>query len=327
MMWFDFFVKPIMVLIIAEIYREIFLRINSPKSFFNSKTGLLSQFKMDLVNLKLKSTINMSYNSFLYKYTPIVLFCLNFMLIILFPFDNTAYFFTYDYSLLLIFIIILLNKLIALFLCITSQNPNRFQATKEIITGIINYDFPIMLSLIAIFIQVTFTQTERNFINLGDIIAYQQDFSDPIFGISFPALILILNPFSFLAYISALIGAYREKNLGVIDKTDLLDKWKIDDEFNGHKKALLSLSKTIQMIILISLIFPLFIGYYWSPDNLLINDGWILMVALIIVVIIALIGGSRPRTKIDRTILNWIRTPHIFAFLSIIYAILFGFIG
>ena len=123
-----------------------------------------------------------------------------------------------------------------------------------------------------------------------------------------------------------MIGYYRETNFDITYKGDLPNQWNLDMEYSGKQKGLILITRSIQFFLLITMIFPVFFGTYWFGNNFWLNLLVICGINLIIVFIMALAGRGKPRILLDRKIQNWIRTPHIFAFLALIWALILPFL-
>jgi formate hydrogenlyase subunit 4 len=318
MIWPDIILKPILIIILGELFRNLYFHINNPKTANIVSSEVSNYLVYHLQQLRVSPQHSNYLNNSIAKGGPYLIFGLLFIGAMLFPLNSDSMFSSNEISLILILPFIMAIPLLYIMFALSSSHASRIQTSKELASHITNYFLPLVISMISLFITIYRYNPELVFFNFNDIIEFQK--GSLISGSSIPRLFLFVNPFAFLTVISVITGYYREKNLDVLQTNEAQTRWHIESEFNGRPLALIEFAKSIQFFLMVGLIFPLYLGGLWSNDNMVLNFLTFIGVSILIILLIANIGRARPRTKFDRTIVNWIRTPFLFAFLSIIYA-------
>jgi hypothetical protein len=318
MIWPDLILKPILIIILGELFRSLYFQINNPKNVFTSSSESSNYLIFHLNQLKVTPQNSNFLNKTIAKIGPFFIFGLALIGAMVFPLYSESFFYTNEFSLLLIIPLIMAIPLIYIMFALSSSHPSRIQTAKELASNITNYFLPLVISTFSLFITVYRYNPASAIFTFADIVEFQK--VSLIEGTSIPRIFLFVNPFAFLTVISVITGYYREKNMDIMQVKEAHNRWQIESEFNGRHLALIEFSKSIQFFLLIGLIFPLYFGTLWFNNNVILNLVTFLGFSLMIIIIIANIGKARPRTKFDRTLINWIRTPFLFAFLSVVYA-------
>jgi NADH:ubiquinone oxidoreductase subunit H len=321
----DLIIKPICLIIIAELSWNLFINLKSKevraKSTYSKKTSFYRHIQM----LSEPSSPSKYIHNYLTLIMPALLFILTVFAILLFPLMPSSFFYHENNTIFFIFSILLSFPAAGIIIALTSQHFSRIQATKELMTKVVQYYFAIILCTIALYIMIYRFQSETESslaFTFEELIEFQQTKSISIFGIEVPAIFLFLNPIGFIAYMSSVIGLYRETNLDAAPK-EMLRTWNVFEEFNGNRKALLGLGQSIQFYLLVGLIVPLFLGIFWGSEDFIVALFKLVISTTIIIQVLALVAEGKPRVLLDRKIKAFVRTPLFLAILSILYSLFF----
>lgn len=316
---FVLIIKIILFLILSELIYSLNLKLKRNNIPNQNLYPNSVRFFNSLHHFKEKSKDSLLLDPILSKIMPYMAILFSLVALSLFPILNSSIEYKIYFGPEFIIIILIFLMLINLFMVIISQHPNRIQNSKEIISKMVNYLLPIILALIAI--KITLTRNNVTVFSFYTIIDYQNNAILTIFGYTLPSIFLFMNPFSFIAFISSIIGLNRETNLDALPK-ESIRAWNFMEEIHGTSRGLFELSKSISFFILISFLFPIYLGNLWYGENGFVNILIIIALDLIVIYIISIIGKGKPRIFLDRKILNFIRTPFLFAVLSILWAFL-----
>jgi NADH:ubiquinone oxidoreductase subunit H len=322
MNWIDLFIKPILLLLTAELIFSLYLYLKhiplKKKMKVDEKKQFLHALRIPPINKENQITIS----PILQKLYPGLVFIFSLFILWLFPLSSSSLSFEFDFSIEFIFLFFIGIHAFSILLAFSSQNNFRIQTTKEITSKLINYLLPIILSLISNFILLTRFGIDK--FTFSNLITLQLSNHIYLFGFMVPASLVFLNPFGFLAYLSALIGLNRSTTLDALPD-ESLRQWVPEEEFSGLSRVLLEFSKSVSFFLLSVLIFPFFLGSLWDSTgfwrNFLISTGF----CLIFVILIAGIGRGTPRIKMDRKLKTFIRTPFVLAVFAIIWSIFMVF--
>ncbi len=261
---------------------------------------------------KIKGTV-----AYLY---PFVFLVFGILISWLLPLGIVSPYANHPLSLILILFFFIVIPIMRSYMVISSDHEQNITVAKKDIKKTAEYFLPILISILSIlFLMGHFLGDHDRIVNITDIIAFQTSATLNILGITVPALFMFLNPFAFLAFISAVIGYMRDTNLDIDPDEEQVRYWNPEKEFTGRRFLMILIGKCIELIFLISLPISLFIGSGQISDNIFLNSFVYFALLLALLLIIALIGHGKPRTFIDRKILYFVRTPFFLALLSIAF--------
>jgi NADH:ubiquinone oxidoreductase subunit H len=321
MNWIDFFIKPLLVIFIADLSRRLYSTLNYQKireeNNQDEKISLFSNFKL----LKEKNQ-NGQYHNNSIAWVSLLIIITNICGIIFFPLDNSSFFFNFEYSIVFILAVLIITPLYEILISLSSKHPLRIQTAKFINSKIIRYYFPIIISVISLFIMVYRSDPSNSGfdITFESIIRFQtQNFID-LWGFQLTGMFIFINPFSFIAYMSAIIGLLRDTNLDAL-KNQNLRIWDPIGDLKGRNFGLIQIARSIQFFLFLIIIVPLFLGTLWIGENLLLNILVILLIVSQIIVVVALFGQGKPRIFVDRKLESYLRTPLLFSLMGLIFAL------
>ena len=255
--------------------------------------------------------------SYLY---PFVFLACGILISWLIPLGLVSPFANHPLSLILILFFFIIIPIIRAYMVISSDNEQNITVAKKDIKKTAEYFLPILISVISLLYLLShfYNDNDRIF-NITDFIAFQTSASIEILGITHPALFIFLNPFAFLAFISAIIGYMRDTNLDIDPDEEQVRYWNPEKEFTGRRYLMILIGKCIELVFLISFPITLFLASGQFSTNILINAAYYFALLFILLLIIAIIGHGKPRTFVDRRILYFVRTPFFLALLSIAF--------
>ena len=322
--WIGFIVTPILLVFFAVFYQKLYILINSPEISQKEQPPV-----QDLTNSNLKGTgeahkTEFGINSIILKLIPVGMFLLIIVGLMFIPFDSTSIFFSNSVNIFLIFGILLSFPLIGMFTALLSEHFTKIQAAKEISAKVIHYYFPMILSVLSLLIMIFLKEGTNSIVSFESLIRFQSNGIIHIGTVDVPGDFIFQNPFSFLAYISAFIGLYRQTNLDAQPKQSLR-AWNPYESFQIHNPKIFNLAQASHFLIFILLIIPLFIGSLWIGEMDLMNIVVQLLFALVVVISMGMFARGKPRTIIDRKIEAFVRTPLFFAILAIGWAVAISF--
>ncbi len=272
--WINFIVKPLLILLLGILFRNLYFYFNNPRRFLEQDNSAFKYLKNPPVNeMQANELYSQSLNPIFFKLLPILLLAICIFASLFFPFASNTFEFVYPFSLYFILLFIILIPILEIFLILSSQHPSKIQTASHLISNIIQYLFPIILSFIALLITLNNSILNGQHLSLtvSNLVEFQQNFTFNLFGITWPTLFILVNPFAFLAFATSLIGYYRETNFDITYKGNLPNQWNLDMEYSGKQKGLILITRSIQFFLLITMIFPVFFGTYWFGNNFWLN--------------------------------------------------------
>lgn len=218
------------------------------------------------------------------------------------------------------FVIFIMIPIIRAYMILRSDHEQNIIVAKKDIKKSAEYSFSLILSVVSILFLMGHYLGDRTLIlNFQDIITFQTTHSLEIFGVTLPALFVFLNPFAFLAFLSAIIGYFRDTNLDIDSDEEQIRYWNPDKEYTGRKYLLILFAKCIEFVLLLTLPISLFFGSGLIHDNVYANIASYVLILFLLLLIVSFVGHGKPRTGADRKILYFIRTPLLLAFLSLAF--------
>ncbi|MHA1293915.1 MAG: hypothetical protein ACTSQJ_14755 [Promethearchaeota archaeon] len=217
--------------------------------------------------------------------------------------------FKFKINIILIFFLIFIPS--GIFSSIYFKNQQISSKSKEFFSSIWDYNIPILLSILSIYILMLGYGKDISNLSTLEIVQLQQNSRIDIFKIVIPAFFIIINPFAAIAYLTGIIGifrTYRHENY-------------INNELN--QKIFTKILRNVSFFFLISLFLIIFIGGggVFFIENIFINLLLFIFIYLVFTFFIALIDSNRPKLFIERKILNYFNVPIIFSLLAIFYSL------
>ncbi len=182
-------------------------------------------------------------------------------------------------------------------------------SSKSFFSNIFNYFIPIILSIFSLIIFLLGQGFNLENLNLTYLIDLQIITSIKVNEILLPALFIIINPFSAIAFLTGLLGIFR------MYRSDGFINNKINQK--SFSKILRNISLFIFTVLFVFLFFG---GGYFFGQNFPANISMNLIICVIIIIIIAFLDYERPQMFIERKVGKIFNIPMIFSIISLIYS-------
>ncbi len=290
---------------------------------------LFNIIKKDSINRK--KTINVKEKKS--KYTKIrifsvsiiILLILSSMAFLVYPISYQSFFYTYSYSFFVIFFVLLLIPFFSMIFFSVEYNKSFRETIKAISSKYIYYLLPLILSTISNFILLNFYDSnmeEITIFNFRSIIEFQKNHYIVLFGYDIPAIFLIINPLSFITYLSSIIGFFRQSSIQ-LNAGFLFDE-KSQSIFNQNR--LLDFSYSMFLYLSIIPMIPLFLGNLWFSESGFINLSITIFFSILFVIIISYYGKGKPKTMVDKKVGKFQSVPLFLSLISIIYSFFISYL-
>jgi hypothetical protein len=181
-------------------------------------------------------------------------------------------------------------------------------SSKFFFNNIFDYYIPIILSVLSLILFLIGEGFSLTNLNFTDFIDKQIIPSIKLYDVILPAFFIIINPFSAIAFLTGLIGIFREY------RSDAYSNNKINQKF--FSKILQNISIFAFIIIFVFLFLG---GGYFFGQNLLANISMSISLSFLIVLIIAFIDYDRPISFIERKVGKLFSVPMVFSIISLFY--------
>ncbi len=312
-------IVPIIIITLGSFMFNLYEYINRVKTRLFPRFPLQTYKQWYEMLRRASSPSNKIKGAVAYLY-PFVFLVFGILITWLIPLGIVSPYANHPLSLILILFFFIVIPIMRAYMVISSDHEQNITVAKKDIKKTAEYFLPILISILSIlFLMGHFLGDHSKIVNITDIIAFQTSASIEVLGIKVPAFFIFLNPFAFMAFISAIVGYMRDTNLDIDPDEEQVRYWNPEKEFTGKRYLMIIIGKCIELIFLISLPISLFIGSGQISDNIFLNSFVYFALLFVVLLIIALIGHGKPRTIVDRKLLYFVRTPFFLALLSIAF--------
>jgi len=248
--------------------------------------GLLVNIADFIKLLSKEDLIPIGASKFLFKYTPLILASIPFIILLLLPYSPNGYIINQSYSLILPLAFIVIVPSIILLSGYSQNNKYSYIGALRSAAQQLAYEIPLVLSLLSVAI---FTKT----FNLLEIVEMQKN-----------GWLIFYLPLSFIIFfISAIASTERIPFDIPFAENELVAGWKT--EYSGIRYAL-TLEFEYGMVLIVSLLSSLIFFGGWLNLEFLPKEISLIAKSLLIVLIFFILRAAFPRYRIDQLLkISW----------------------